>query len=42
MEIVIDAGTREHLQTEVALESLPALTLKGFRAAVAAYRVEAA
>jgi class 3 adenylate cyclase len=42
MEIVIDAGTRERLQTEVALESLPALALKGFRAAVAAYRVEAA
>jgi class 3 adenylate cyclase len=42
MEIVIDAGTRERLQAAVALESLPALALKGFRAAVAAYRVEAA
>jgi class 3 adenylate cyclase len=39
MEIVLDAGTRERLESDVDLEALPALALKGFRAAVAAYRV---
>jgi class 3 adenylate cyclase len=39
MQVVIDAGTRERLHDAVALDALPPLALKGFRAAVAAYRV---